>query len=622
MVKRFPIALFIFFLCIGYAFAQSAPDPQRIATGARPLGMGKAFVGLADDVGSVFLNPAGIANPEKWQVTSMSGKLLDEFNYLSLSGIYPSKFGTFGIAYIGSSISGALATTVESSSDPSDPIYTVDLSQDPMSYYNNLFLLSYGTKLERFSNLSFLKSWNFGANLKLFSVNLTGDRITQGGATGTELDMGVQGRPLNWLSLGGNIQNILPMSMGGKLHYETGWDESYPAVVKLGLAASVLGNKDALRAWGGNSVKVLVDYDLQPTLSKVPPLLHFGLEWKPLELIAIRAGIDQDMAGANATVSNFTSGVGIYYNDFRFDYAYHQFDGAPGVDNHFFSLSYGIMPPKKIEDPLISKPDKLITTDQTIKVEGQAVDRNIVKVKVNSLDVKMNPRGDFNVNVAVKVGKNSVMVEGLDNGDKLYSADRLRILRLNTYPDVNKAYWASEQIGYIGTLGIIKGYPNGSFKPEGNITRAELSALLVRTRIGSDDKVPAATTLVFKDVPLKHWAVKYVNLAASQGIVTGYPGGLFKPGANITRAEGLAMIARFGGVTPIQAPPSFSDIKGSHWAAPIIAGAEQAGLLSFLKGKPFEPNKKLTRAEAVEMLYRTKPVASLVSDLLNFEKGY
>lgn len=102
------LLLAIIFLLLGASIvlAQAAPDPIRIATGARTLGMGKAFVGLADDVSSVFLNPAGLAAPDRWQITSMSGKLLEEYNYVSLSGLYPTKFGNFGLAYIRSDISG------------------------------------------------------------------------------------------------------------------------------------------------------------------------------------------------------------------------------------------------------------------------------------------------------------------------------------------------------------------------------------------------------------------------------------------------------------------------------------------------------------------------------------
>lgn len=428
---------------------------------------------------------------------------------------------------------------------------------------------------------------------------------------------------MKWLSLGGAIQNALPFAMGGKLHYDTGWDESYPAVLKIGAAVNVLDPEYGLRTIGDHKLVALADMDYEIMRGdKVPPIFHLGLEWRPLSLIAVRMGIDQEMVGPSETTNNFTSGVGVYYGDFRFDYAYHQFTGAPGVDNHFFSLSYGITPPKIIKDKLISEPDRVITSDTKIVVKGLAVDCNIVAVKINGLEVKMSPRGDFSTTVSLKVGKNTINVQGYDSGGKLVDSDKLRILRLITYPDVNKAYWANEQISYVGTLGIIKGYPDGEFKPDGNITRAELATLLVRTKMDGDENVPAATSTIFRDVPLTHWAAKYVNLAATDKIVKGYPDGTFKPSNNITRAEGLTMIARFGGVKEYQYANQFVDVTVEHWAATTISGAYTEGMLVYLKDQPFEPNRKLTRAEAVEMLYRSRPIKVMISDLLNFDKGY
>jgi hypothetical protein len=409
--------------------------------------------------------------------------------------------------------------------------------------------------------------------------------------------------------------------MGGKLHYESNWDESYPAVMKLGLSADVLGPENAIRQFGAHRVKLLLDMDYEITRAdKVPALFHLGAEWKPLDAIAIRAGIDQEMVGPNTSVGNFTSGVGVYYGDFRFDYAYHQFAGAPGIDNHFFSLSYGIVP-LVIKDKLIAAPDKLITDQMVVKVNGTAVDPEIVAVKVSGVKVALTPRGDFQTDVSLKVGKNAVMVEGFDSSGKLIAAKKLRILRLIIYPDVSRDYWASEQISYIGTLGIIQGYPDGSFRPEGNITRAELSTLLIRTAASGDAYVPQAQRQIFPDVNLRHWAVKYVNLASLKGIVKGYPDGKFKPAANVTRAEGLAMIARFGGVKELAyAGTEFADINARHWAAPIIAGAFREGMLIHFKDNPFGANKKLNRSEAVEMLYRSMPVFNLINDLKDFEK--
>jgi len=636
MGKR--LLLLFLILILGFSgsdLARGAADPTRIAVGARPLGMGKAFVGLADDVSSIYLNPAGLANPKRWQITSMSGKFLEDFNYLSFSGLYPTAIGNMGIAYVNSTIGGALPTTIEAGSDPDDPIYVVDLSQDQMNYSNGLLILSYADKLNRFLDLPLLsavgtrfpglKGVHFGANLKLFNVSLTGDRITnsEGTAAGTELDIGLQAKPLPWLSLGSNVQNALPFSLGGKLRYESGWEESFPAILKLGLAADILGPENALRSLGNHKLDFLADVDYEISrANQVPLLWHLGLEWQPIELIAIRAGIDQEMSGPTAVVNNFTSGAGINYGNFRFDYAYHTFADAPGINNHFFSLSYGLAPVIKIKDRLVASPDKLITTDTIVTIKGTAVDLQITQVKTNNLKVKLDPRGKFQTRASLKVGKNAIKVAGFARKDKLVDSDKLRILRLITYPDVAKDYWASEQISYIGTLGIIKGYPDGRFKPNGSITRAELAALLIRTKMGGDKKVPAATSQVFADVPLSHWAAKYVNLAAKLGIVKGYPDGTFKPSSKVTRAEGLAMIARFGGVKQILYTDIFIDVKRTHWASPIIAGAYQEGMLIYFKDKPFAPSQKLTRAESVEMLYRSKPVTILITDLLDFEKGY
>jgi hypothetical protein len=474
-------------------------------------------------------------------------------------------------------------------------------------------------------SIPWVKDINVGANFKLYNVSLTGDGITdaQGSATGTEMDVGIQAKPLAWLTLGSSIQNALPMDWGGKLRYDSGWEESFPAVLKLGAAVDAVGPANALLSIGEHQIKALVDMDYEiKRADKIPTLFHLGVEWKPLDLIAIRGGIDQDMIGKNEVANNLTGGVGIYYGDFRFDYAYHTFEGAPGIDNHFFSLSYGIRPIKPLRDRLIAYPDKIITVALVSSVEGTAVDPDIVDVEVKGTKVSLSPRGDFQTTASLNVGKNAIMVEGFDSDGNLVAAKKLRILRLITYPDVMKGYWAYDQINYIGTLGIIQGYPDGTFRPEGNITRAEMAALLARTKMGGDENVPPATSRIFTDVPVSHWAAKYINLAAESEIVLGYPDKSFRPSSNITRAEGLAMIARFGGVKEITYNNEFPDVPATHWAAQIIAGAQQEGMLIFLKGKNFEPNRKLTRAEAVEILFRSKPVAALVKDLLDFEKGY
>lgn len=94
-------------------------------------------------------------------------------------------------------------------------------------------------------------------------------------------------------------------------------------------------------------------------------------------------------------------------------------------------------------------------------------------------------------------------------------------------------------------FGWLKGYPDGSFKPAGNITRAEFCAVVVRA-LGLEAAAGSTAGLAtkFSDVPATHWAAGYINVATNKGIIKGYPDGTFKPEANVTNAEAITMIVR------------------------------------------------------------------------------
>jgi len=631
MLKKLALCAYILIFAVSAAGATTtvAPDPTRISCGARVLGMGRAFTGLSDDVSALFSNPSGLSQIDRWQVTSMSGKIMD-FNYLTLSGVYPTNFGNVGLGISGSSIGGAYVTKIKTGTEgTADPLYEYDDSITPASYYNNVLILSYGGKVEQVFNIpllkgleerfSFMEALSFGANMKIFSSGLAGGNISNASASGSELDFGLLGNINPWLKIGFTAANLAPFAMGGKLAYASGHQESYPVNLKFGAAVNVLGKKDSLREFG-QSLKFLADLETYPTRINFPLIYHFGMEWTPLALISIRAGIDQDAADASGggitCINNFTAGVGLNYQMFRFDYAYHSFAGVTGQDNHFFSLTYGI-PVEEVKRDLVEveqPADKSITKEAEVLVSGKIrLPARRVRINQALAAVKENV---FKERLKLKVAKNRISIEALDISESFLSRKDIRLCRLKTFPDVPTDYWAADQIGYIATLGIIQGYPNGTFKPEGDITRAELATVLVRTK----NIPPEADETVFKDVKLTHWAAKYIMPAVGAGIVKGYPDGTFKPSGNLTRAEGLAMIARFSDVSPESYAVPFSDVASTHWAAPIISGAYRAGMLTYLYKKPFEPNKKLTRAEAVEILFRSPYVQSMIKeDLLNWE---
>ncbi|MGE5560119.1 MAG: S-layer homology domain-containing protein [Chloroflexota bacterium] len=105
-------------------------------------------------------------------------------------------------------------------------------------------------------------------------------------------------------------------------------------------------------------------------------------------------------------------------------------------------------------------------------------------------------------------------------------------------------------VNRLAALNILKGYEDGTFKPGNNITRAEFAAVAVRA-LGLDAAAGQSLgNTKFKDVPATHWAAGYINIAASRGIIAGYPDGTFKPEANVTTAEAIAMLVRVCGYEP------------------------------------------------------------------------
>ena len=600
-----------------------AQDPTRYIPNGRILGLGKAYIGLADDTGAMYTNPAGLAQTTGWQLTSMSGKFLDEYSFLSFSGYYPTDFGVLGVGFAGTSISGAYATTIEAGTE-ADPIYVIDTTQPQMGNYNNAVILSYANQLNRLpylKQLPYADRFSIGANLKLFQAALYGDGIVGGDARGQELDLGLKFfPPQKWMTFGATLQNLLPFSLGGKLAYTSGHEESYPSVFEVGSAFNILGKENALKKLGEHELKLMLDFDYHPTLNNYPIVWHTGFEWKPMSIFAIRAGIDQDTAGDGkgglTVVSDLAYGVGLYYGGFRFDYAYHTFAGAPNIDNHYFSLSYGFQPPAAgvPQEPIFIEvpPDKLITFESKVPVVGKVIDPQIRKLTINDLPIKFGLKGDFSTVVDLKIGKNAIKI----------NEKKIRVLRLITFPDVKVGYWVDKPISLLAMQKIITGYPNGTFKPDGNITRAEMCTLLMKTRsqIFTREAFVTPEATGFGDVAKKHWAAAYIAQAAKLSVVKGYPDGTFKPSGNITRAEGLAMIARFAGISEEVYTNEFKDVASTHWAAKIVEGAYRAKILEYLKGKLFEPNKNLARAETVEMLQRTTTVQDILKkDLLNWE---
>lgn len=109
----------------------------------------------------------------------------------------------------------------------------------------------------------------------------------------------------------------------------------------------------------------------------------------------------------------------------------------------------------------------------------------------------------------------------------------------HNFKDIANTRWSATAISYMNELGLIKGYPDGTFKPEKSITRAEFAAMATRFA-----NLFGGGLQGFVDVPYTHWANDVIAKAASAGWVSGYPDGTFKPENKITRAEVVSITNR------------------------------------------------------------------------------
>ena len=166
----------------------------------------------------------------------------------------------------------------------------------------------------------------------------------------------------------------------------------------------------------------------------------------------------------------------------------------------------------------------------------------------------------------------------------------------------------AEAVAVLNGMGVFKGYEDNSFKPQGDITRAEVSAIVYRvyTQDVKDAKASMyATYNKFSDMAGAGWAQGYIGYCANAELVKGYPDGTFKPSGKVTGYEVLAMILRAVGYD------KNGEFSGADWALHVAQTAQQAGVLKNVKG--IDLNAPATRELVAELLFRAIAEASTVT---------
>jgi len=164
-------------------------------------------------------------------------------------------------------------------------------------------------------------------------------------------------------------------------------------------------------------------------------------------------------------------------------------------------------------------------------------------------------------------------------------------------------HWAEASIKYAAAKGILSGYGNDTFKPNGEVTRAEFAVMLVRILKLQGD----GSALQFTDkANIGEWAKQSIALAVQAGFVTGYTDGSFKPNAKVSRAEMVTMIAKALNLAKnASTATAFADhAEIPSWARAAVAATMEQGIVNGVGGNKFAPNRTATRAEAAVVLLK------------------
>lgn len=613
------LAVGCWLLAVSFAWADGiAIDPSRTLLGARQIALGRSGAAIDSDPWSLFINPSGLADIEYPKATATSRKVFfNETQYLCLGLAVPTDSGTWGIGIIDANIANSYQTRRDGETNRIIP----NPSKEAISYDNNVIFLSYSKKKFLRDRLS------AGANLKIYRQGFYGGSAANASAYG--LDIGAQYQIFPYLRVGGNYQNFLSSSLKWSSSGEA--ENSLGGNIKVGTMVNILGKKESALRENEQELNGIFDINIPREALNNNMSYNLGLEWQAAKDISLRAGYD--------SAWGLSYGVGLKNWGFRFDYAYAASPYGQGDNPHYFTLSYLGDYLKVVSRKLLKEKialnfhkyrDKSVTVHETIIISGEAVydkvydkitswvvpsieqkdQHELVTEEANLLNVKINNKplqvtGSFEAEESLSLGRNIFYIQG-DIPGKGTTYETVRILRVIPFEDVPETHWAFEPIAINSTLEILKGYPGNLFKPEAGISRAELVALLLRTKnILPEESLENP----FKDLKADFWATPFVLKGVEMKLVTGYPDGTFKPQKALSRAEGITIISRFAGLAASsEAKSSFPDLKEDFWANKFITPAKEAGLLNYLAGKEFNPDAAFTRAEAAEVLSQTKEI--------------
>lgn len=362
--KLKPAAALVALLCGGAALGADAPDFFQNGTGARPGAMGGAFVAVADDVNAIYYNPAGMVTAPKSQFGFLryGFETLDvETNHVS----YLHRLSTdasVGVALGLTTNDNNLFTSYSGVLGANRPVVGGSFTEKQTGV-----LISYAQRTNEKTTV--------GATARYLSHKLPGNS-----ETGFGLDLGLLHRANRNLNLGVNLQNLIPTDLG---------PDQIPFNAKLGAAYTT----------SDGNLLVAADYNTDNG-GNGDGTLNFGLEYKVLPELRLRAGSQQD---------DFTLGMGLEWGDWQLDYAYMDQD-IGNVSRVGFNYYPDVNPPSQ---KVARKAGPVISSPPTSGATLVNIVRDLTRPEGDPL--KTDVRFISDTEAIVNLGQ----IDKIGNGDKL-----------------------------------------------------------------------------------------------------------------------------------------------------------------------------------------------------------
>ena len=285
--------------------------------------------------------------------------------------------------------------------------------------------------------------------------------------------------------------------------------------------------------------------------------------------------------------------------------------GTPGWDRYFghgridasravdFGDSDNVKPSVSIASP--TEGSKVSGTSNIVSATAADADSGVAFVDffVNGERVGSSMTPPYEVSVSSDKFQGKNIVDAVAYDKSGNSSSSEVTCYRQTFSDVAPSYWAFEDIEALTASKVISGYPGGYFKPGNPVGRAEFVKMLMEG-MGLSKKTYYSG--YFKDVPSTSWAWPYIEAAYDMGLVTGYSKDEFAPDKEIKRGEVTTILIKTGAFAIDYSGLPFADVLVDHWAYAYVMSARNAGIINGYAGNAFRPEHPMNRAEAAKVI--------------------